>query len=182
MKFFYKHLIYGTLIIFGLTVLHILGVNNLIYEKDFTKISFLIMTILAWFSIRNIKLTYLLAKTTKKENLKEKDLVKFERKNETNWMVSDVAVTLGLIGTMFGLIAAIGLFGNIVNISIASMQSILPQVALKISAALYTTLVGLISSVLIKLQAYDISHFIARKGEIINGKQIINNSLVIGDD
>jgi len=172
MKFFLKHLIYGTLVAFMAVIFYITGIFNLIYDKDFTKISFIIIAAFIGLSLKNIKLTYNLSKF---DPTVGKDLEKFYRKNEVNWIISDWFISLGLIGTMFGLIVAIGILGSMINIDISSMQTMLPKIALKISTALYTTLIGLIASQFLKFQALDISNFLDKKSENLEGCVVVNN-------
>jgi hypothetical protein len=76
------------------------------------------------------------------------------------WFMSDIVLSLGMIGTI---VAFIQMFAtaNLAGVSTgdsASMMELIGVVAKSMSLALYTTLVGLISSVLLKVQCLNLDH------------------------
>lgn len=78
-------------------------------------------------------------------------------KNSTShdvyWFASDAVLTLGMIGTVVGFLMVLGqAFLNIDPGSIESMTSAIEVLAVGMSTALTTTLVGLVSSLWLKLQ------------------------------
>lgn len=67
---------------------------------------------------------------------------------EIGWFVSDMMLKLGLLGTIIGFIFMLGSVANIADFDISSMQKILRHMSNGMGTALYTTLAGLICSVL----------------------------------
>ena len=73
-------------------------------------------------------------------------------------------MVLGLIGTVTGFILMLGTaFTELDVTNIASVQNALIKMSLGMSTALYTTLVGLISSLIIKIQLVAIERQIERQ-------------------
>ena len=69
------------------------------------------------------------------------------------WFIAETCLVLGLIGTVTGFILMLGTaFTELDVTNIVSVQGALVKMSLGMSTALYTTLVGLISSLAIKIQ------------------------------
>jgi flagellar motor component MotA len=69
------------------------------------------------------------------------------------WFSSEAMITLGMIGTVAGFLLMLGsAFSNLDVTNIANVQSAIADMAIGMSTALSTTLIGLICSVLIKAQ------------------------------
>lgn len=80
---------------------------------------------------------------------------------EFGWFMSDQCLTLGMIGTVVGFLMM--LTGGVDPAhakDISSVQSILAKFSIGLSTALYTTLVGLICSMFLKLQLFNLAHTI----------------------
>ena len=71
---------------------------------------------------------------------------------EIGWFVSDMMLKMGLLGTIIGFIFMLASVSNIADFDVSSMQKILRHMSTGMGTALYTTLVGLIGSVLAALQ------------------------------
>lgn len=71
---------------------------------------------------------------------------------EIGWFVSDMMLKMGLLGTIIGFIFMLASVSNIADFDVSSMQKILRHMSNGMGTALYTTLVGLIGSVLSALQ------------------------------
>lgn len=71
---------------------------------------------------------------------------------EIGWMFTEILVKLGLVGTVLGFILMLGSVGEIKNVDISSIQRILTNMSSGMQVALYTTLTGLTSSLLLSLQ------------------------------
>ena len=72
---------------------------------------------------------------------------------ETEWFMSEILISLGMIGTVIGFIFMLhSVFGNLNISDTVAVQQSLGSMAKGMGTALLTTLVGLISSVLIKSQ------------------------------
>jgi hypothetical protein len=111
---------------------------NALWSADQTKISFII---LATWSIASIFLLYKIFKPNANVN------------DELLWFTSESLVTLGLIGTVSGfLLMLYSAFSDIDVSNIDSLTASLDTMATGMSTALTTTLVGLISSLHLKVQ------------------------------
>lgn len=75
-------------------------------------------------------------------------------RQEIGWFVSDQMLRLGLLGTVIGFILMLGPLIDIESIDISSMRAVLSAMSSGMAVALYTTLVGLIGAILVKVQYY----------------------------
>ncbi len=113
-----------------------------LYTNDATKISFFIIVIYAFSTLYVGKLTY---NQTKNKSIKSG--------LNTSWFISEILLSLGMIGTVAGFILMLGdTFGSIDTANQDSLKDALSNMALGMSTALYTTLVGLILSQALKIQ------------------------------
>ena len=107
-----------------------------LYREDITRIGFFILGIL-------ILTTLWLGKKIYSQS---KDY-------SAGWFIAESCLVLGLIGTVTGFILMLGTaFTELDVTNIVSVQNALVKMSLGMSTALYTTLVGLISSLVIKIQ------------------------------
>ena len=116
-----------------------------LYANDFTKLSFVIIAI---FSFTTLSIGY-----------------KYFTENidfELEWFISEIVISLGMIGTVVGFIFMLySAFSELNVTDTIKLQQSMMLMAQGMGTALLTTLVGLISSVLIKCQ------LIIAKDEII---------------
>ena len=111
-----------------------------LYNSDQTKISFLILTV---FIIASVTVGYL---SYKKFN-------NFNKLSNYVWFSSETMVTLGLIGTVAGFLLMLSTaFDNLDVKNVENVQEVITDMSLGMSTALCTTLVGLVCSVLTKVQ------------------------------
>ncbi len=111
-----------------------------LYNSDQTKISFLIITV---FIIASVTVGYL---SYKKYN-------NFNKMSNYVWFSSETMVTLGLIGTVAGFLLMLSsAFDNLDVKNVENVQEVITDMSLGMSTALCTTLVGLVCSVLTKIQ------------------------------
>ena len=69
------------------------------------------------------------------------------------WFIAEACLALGMVGTVTGFLLMLGTsFTDIDVTNSASLQDALINMALGMSTALYTTLIGLLCSLLIKVQ------------------------------
>jgi len=109
---------------------------NFLYANDFTKLSFVIIAIL-FFTTIIIGYKY----------------YKNNHDFEIEWFASEVVISLGMIGTVVGFIFMLYAAFSELNVDdSAKLQQSMMLMAKGMGTALLTTLVGLISSVLIKCQ------------------------------
>lgn len=74
------------------------------------------------------------------------------RGHETGWFVADLMVRLGLLGTVIGFIFMLGSIANLSNIDLQTLQHMLSSMSSGMRIALYTTLSGLVSGILLGFQ------------------------------
>jgi|AACY02.14.fsa_nt_gi hypothetical protein len=109
---------------------------NFLYANDFTKLSFVIIAIL-FFTTLIIGYKY----------------YKNNHDFEIEWFTSEVVISLGMIGTVVGFIFMLyAAFSELTVDDPVKLQQSMMLMAKGMGTALLTTLVGLISSVLIKCQ------------------------------
>lgn len=74
------------------------------------------------------------------------------------WFVSDVLLSLGLLGTVIGFIAMLAPIGHLDGGDEVALKSALTAMSGGMAIALYTTLVGLIGALWLKLQGFLLDH------------------------
>ena len=78
---------------------------------------------------------------------------------DVGWFAAEACLAVGMIGTLTGFLRMLGAsFGNIVISDPTSIQLAISSMAIGMSTALYTTLVGLICSLLLKVQLVNLEH------------------------
>ena len=71
---------------------------------------------------------------------------------EIGWFVADMMLKLGLLGTIIGFIFMLGSVSHITDFDVSTMQKILRYMSNGMGTALYTTLAGLVCSILSAMQ------------------------------
>ena len=128
------------------TVAYHFGFFHHLYREDTTRIGFFILGILLLTTFWIGKRVYSLKKNW---NGAQDAIECFS----PGWFVAESCLVLGLIGTVTGFILMLGTaFTELDVTNIVSVQGALVKMSLGMSTALYTTLVGLISSLVIKIQ------------------------------
>lgn len=123
--------------LFGFFVLHMFDMWSALWQADQTKLSFFILAV--WLVSSISALMYIL-----KPKMVNLDIL---------WFSGESMITLGLIGTVCGfLMMLFTAFQNIDVSSTESLQDALAFMAMGMSTALSTTLVGLVSSLHLKTQ------------------------------
>ena len=80
------------------------------------------------------------------------------------WFLSEACMALGMIGTVAGFLLMLGsAFTGIDVADTATLQSALSSMAVGMSTALYTTLVGLVCGLYIKSQLVNLEHLLDQK-------------------
>lgn len=123
--------------LFGFFVLHMFDMWSALWQADQTKLSFFILAV--WLVSSISALMYIL-----KPKMVNLDIL---------WFSGESMITLGLIGTVCGfLMMLFTAFADIDVSSTESLQDALAFMAMGMSTALSTTLVGLVSSLHLKTQ------------------------------
>ena len=144
-----------TQIAFGTVAYHFNFFHHL-YREDTTRIGFFILGVLILTSLWVGKKVY---------SLKSKWAGPEDAVNQlsSGWFIAESCLVLGLIGTVTGFILMLGTaFTELDVTNITSVQNALIKMSLGMSTALYTTLVGLISSLVIKIQLVTIERQLVR--------------------
>jgi len=132
------------LIILGIGISIFYDLHIQLFNEDITKISFIILAVFgittAWIG----KYTYDDSKLQIGTQYGSIDV---------GWFVAESCLALGMIGTVTGFLYMLGqTFIGIDVTNALTLQNALMTMAKGMSTALYTTLIGLISSLLIKVQ------------------------------
>ena len=134
-------------LIFCLTLLgfgtaYYFNLHSQLYYADVTKLSFLIIIIFMFTSVWIGRKTYDLETTSV-----------IDDKIDVGWFIAESCLALGMVGTVTGFLYMLGTaFENIDITDATTLQDALASMAKGMSTALYTTLTGLIASLIIKVQ------------------------------
>ena len=116
-----------------------------LYDGDQTKLSFLILTLF-------ILTSGWVGWCTKKSEFQIQNI-------DVGWFVAEACLALGMIGTVTGFLLMLsGAFADIDLANTSTIQTALTKMALGMSTALYTTLVGLICSLTLKIQLVNVEN------------------------
>jgi ABC-type phosphate/phosphonate transport system permease subunit len=119
--------------------------HNNLYNADQTKLSFLILG--------------LFVLTSGWIGWKTKQLDNARQNMDVGWFIAEACLALGMIGTVTGFLLMLsGAFADIDLANTSTIQKSLTQMALGMSTALYTTLVGLICSLTLKVQLMNVEN------------------------
>lgn len=128
------------------------GLHQDLYDGDQTKISFLILAV---FGCASVWVGWCTSKS------------EYQFQNiDVGWFISEACLALGMIGTVTGFLLMLsGAFADIDLANTATIQTALSKMALGMSTALYTTLVGLICSLTLKIQLVNVENENQRNGQ-----------------
>jgi len=130
------------LIVLGIGTCFYFDVHTRLYESDITRLSYLILIIFGCTSVWIGSLTY-----------RAGILKDYEQRAEVGWFISESCLALGMVGTVTGFLIMLGTaFENVDVTNSVTLQQALSDMATGMSTALWTTLVGLVSSLIIKVQ------------------------------
>jgi len=126
----------------GLCTCIYFDIHKELYIADVTRLSFLIISIFICTSI------WIGTKTYKVGILQD-----YDQKSDVGWFVSESCLALGMVGTVTGFLIMLGTaFENVDVTNSVTLQQALSDMATGMSTALWTTLVGLVCSLIIKVQ------------------------------
>lgn len=139
----------------GTTALFISGIAQKVSQADITRISWLIYAVFAFFSVRIGVDTFRLCR---QPHASRRQVAGYHQRSEIGWFVSDMLMTLGMIGTVIGFIYMLGTsFGQVEAGDLIGMRGVLARMSTGMSTALYTTAAGLVCSLLLKLQLFNLA-------------------------
>ena len=126
----------------GLCTCIYFNIHKDLYAADVTRLSFLIISIFICTSVWIGSKTY-------KVGIHQD----YDQKSDVGWFVSESCLALGMVGTVTGFLIMLGTaFENVDVTNAATLQQALSDMATGMRTALWTTLVGLVSSLIIKVQ------------------------------
>ena len=165
-----------TLILFSFYLLFQLELINLIVESDRSKISMIILAIYVlatvhWFYValsldreissiiepkENTLIGRFLLNTDKNSEKNNLLLIEDElsNKHSVGYLAVDVLLKLGLTGTVIGFILMLLPIGEIKDFDPEILQKLLSTMSGGMAVALYTTLTGLVTSMILKFQYF----------------------------
>lgn len=86
---------------------------------------------------------------------------------EAGWFMSDLFLSIGMVGTVIGFISMLAGFSTLSIEDVSTVQELIKDLGFGMSTALYTTLVGLISSVFLKIQYFNLEQCVRKDEKII---------------
>ena len=168
-----KSIVLFTIIVFAFYLLFDLGLLNLIFESDKSKISILILFIYTAATIHWLFLAWRLDGEQKgdgnvsdfinvsnsKTELERQNLLsilgdELSNRHALGHMTSDVLLKLGLTGTVVGFILMLLPIGDMKDFDPQKIQPLLSSMSAGMAVALYTTLSGLVTSTILKFQYF----------------------------
>lgn len=134
------------------TIAAYFGAVPLLWESDQTKLSFVIFAV--WL-ITTLTIGFWQSKMLK---ARVTYLIKI------GWFLSEACMAVGMIGTVAGFLLMLGSAFSGIDVSdTATLQTALSSMAVGMSTALYTTLMGLICGLFIKSQLVNLEHLLDSK-------------------
>ena len=168
-----KSIVLLTVIVFAFYLLFDLGLLNLIFESDKSKISILILFIytaatLHWLFLAwrldgeqkgDGKVSDFINVSNSKTELERQNLLsilgdELSNRHALGHMTSDVLLKLGLTGTVVGFILMLLPIGDMKDFDPQKIQPLLSSMSAGMAVALYTTLSGLVTSTILKFQYF----------------------------
>lgn len=145
-----------------------IGLFHNVWENDNSYLSFVILALFygmtAWCGVITWKIDNCYSKFYSsfckiKGSMELKEEV--IRAEQVGWFSSDQCLTIGMIGTVWGFIMMLRGFGGFTGDANA-VQKLMDFIVAGMGTALYTTFVGLICGMLLKIQYFNISHAIEK--------------------
>jgi len=131
------------------------NVFHTVWDNDVTKLSFLILSLFYIQSVICGIQTWSVGYYGENiDILRGKDI---RESIESGWFMSDLFLSIGMVGTVIGFISMLGGFSSLNVDDTQTVQALIRDLGLGMSTALYTTLVGLVCSVLLKIQYFILS-------------------------
>ena len=142
MKSLLKWWLIFCLTLLGLCTCVYFNIHKDLYAADVTRLSFLIISIFICTSVWIGTKTY-------KVGIRQD----YSQQSDGGWFISESCLALGMVGTVTGFLIMLGTaFANVDVTNATTLQQALSDMATGMSTALWTTLVGLVCSLIIKVQ------------------------------
>ena len=153
-----------TSILIGLTVFTLGDGWNDLWEKDVTKLSFVIIAMFLGMSQWCGYKTWLMSRFIDRgEKIEDEHMMeKVENTMEAGWFTSELCLTIGMAGTVTGFIMMLSGFTKVDVSDVSTIQGLIKSLGTGMSTALYSTLTGLICSTLLKIQYFNLSQAVEK--------------------
>ena len=135
----------------GIFWAYFFGFIDRVWEADETMITSLIAVI---FAACNVQLGIVAYQIGKAQHLYDENV---KKKLETLWFMSEQIMALGMLGTVIGLILMLSTT-SVGAVTDANMQGMLGNMWKAMGLALYTNAVGLVCSIVLKIQVYFVGY------------------------
>ena len=159
---FLKWWLFFTVVCVGFIYAVSVGAIETLWDKDETKLSFVLLALFgsvsAWCGYKTWMLCRFLDSGRKDRHLVEK----INHLIEVGWFASDLCLTIGMIGTVSGFIMMLSGFYTVDVSQFHTIQELMKQLGAGMSTALYSTLVGLVCSALLKIQYFNLNQAVDR--------------------
>jgi hypothetical protein len=159
-KLFLRWWLLATLIAVTSGFCYKLGLFYDVWLNDNSYLSFVILALFYGMTMACGYQTYVVSKFVNRDkNYTAYDKQEMLRQEQTGWFSSDQCLTIGMIGTVWGFIMMLKGFGGFKG-DASSVQKLMDYIVAGMATALYTTFVGLICGMLLKLQYFNLTHVI----------------------
>jgi hypothetical protein len=132
------------------------GAISELVGEDWTYISPAIFGLFIFMSIWCGIKTFSLSRSVKNSNVEK--ITEIEIQEDIGWFAAEAFQVLGFIGTICGMIYALKGFAGIDLADVAAVQGLISNLVSGVSVAFYTTLSGLVASLLLKIQYFNLSY------------------------
>lgn len=147
------------LFMLGSVVMGPTGIYTTVFRADVTLLSFLIFILFWVFTIRTGIQTWQATTTTDTGRA-----MQLLHQLDLSWFVSDVLVSLGMLGTVIGFLYMLGVnFANLDPSNSVLLKASLKAMSTGMSTALWTTASGLVCSILLKIQLFNVNELLEKQ-------------------
>ena len=157
---FLKWWLFISAVMAGATYLYFTDMFALLWNKDATKLSYVLLLLFVFMSVWCGYKTWRLSVFLDSNKTEKYIIEKIEHLMEVGWFTSDLCLSIGMMGTVIGFIMLLSGFSNVNVEDLSTVQGMIKGLGAGMSTALYTTLTGLVCSALLKIQYFNLSQAI----------------------
>ena len=157
---FLKWWLFISAVMAGATYLYFTDMFALLWNKDATKLSYVLLLLFVFMSVWCGYKTWRLSVFLDSNKTEKYIIEKIEHLMEVGWFTSDLCLSIGMMGTVIGFIMMLSGFSNVNVEDLSTVQGMIKGLGAGMSTALFTTLTGLVCSALLKIQYFNLSQAI----------------------
>lgn len=161
-KLFLRWWLVFTSILTGITIFTLNSGWSELYNKDATKLSFVIIAMFISMSEWCGYKTWRISRFTNGDDDDPTVVKNVKYAIETGWFTSDLCLTIGMMGTVIGFIMMLSGFTKVDVSDVNTVQELIKSLGIGMSTALYSTLTGLICSALLKIQYFNLNQAVEK--------------------